>query len=156
MSTIFARDIGHPVSARDTSAVDATITNHEAAYALLRVAFGVVFLTAGIGKFMMGIGTFATGLEQQFAGKLPAVLVMGFGYTLPFAEVAIGALLVFGLFNFAALVLAGLLLITLTFGTIVEGEVATAAHNVQYALVNSLLLWFAAHNGFSLDRLFRR
>lgn len=156
MSTLVNPDVGHPVSVRDTSTVDVTVTNHEAAYALLRLAFGIVFLTAGIGKFMMGVGTFAAGLEQQFAGKLPAALVMPFAYTLPFAEVVIGALLVLGLFNFAALVLAGLLLVALTFGSLVGGETATAAHNVQYALVNSLLLWFGAHNGFSLDRLFRR
>jgi thiosulfate dehydrogenase (quinone) large subunit len=125
----------------------------EAAYALLRVAFGVIFLFSGIGKFVSGIGNFEAGLETQFAGKLPMFLIKPFGYALPFAEVIVGALIVFGLFNLFALVVSGLELIVLTFGVVVAGEFPSAAHNVQYALVNFVLLWFANYNGYSIDKL---
>jgi thiosulfate dehydrogenase [quinone] large subunit len=131
--------------------------NHrEAAYALLRVTLGVVFLFNGIGKFMGGVGNFAAGLEKQFAGKLPSALVLPFAYALPFAEVLFGALIVLGLFSAVALVLSGLLLVALTFGTVMQEEFPTAAHNVQYALVNFALLFFADYNGYSLDRLRRK
>lgn len=124
-----------------------------AAYALLRVTLGIVFLFAGLGKFMAGIGNVAAQQAEPFAGKLPAFLVVGFFYVLPFVEVAAGTLLVLGLFNVFALIMSGLLLTALTFGTVMKGDFPTAAHNVSYALVNSALLWLGNYNGYSLDRL---
>ena len=130
--------------------------NHrEAAYALLRITVGVMFLFFGVGKFLGGVGNFAGGMAQHFAGKLPPALVLPFGYALPFAEVTLGALILLGLFNVYALSLSGLLLVALTFGTVMLGDAPTVAHNVQYALVNFVLLYFADYNGYSLDRLRR-
>lgn len=132
------------------------MSNHrEAAYALLRVTLGVIFLFYGIGKFMGGIGNFAGGMNQRFSGKLPSALVLPFAYALPFMEVLFGALILLGLFTSFALVLSGLLLLALTFGTVMLGDAPTIAHNLQYALVNFVLLWFADHNGYSIDRLRR-
>jgi thiosulfate dehydrogenase [quinone] large subunit len=130
--------------------------HREAAYALLRVMLGVVFLFYGVGKFMGGVGNFADGMQQHFAGKLPSVLVLPFAYALPFMEVLFGTLILIGLFNSIALVLSGLLLLALTFGTVMLGDAPTVAHNLQYALVNFVLLWLADYNGFSIDRLRRR
>src|SRR6266436_1700865 len=73
--------------------------HREIAYALLRLTLGIVFLFAGIGKFRGGLGNFAGGMLQQFSGKLPAVLVEPFAYTLPFAETTLGALILLGLFT---------------------------------------------------------
>src|SRR5918912_4188439 len=129
--------------------------HREVAYALLRATLGVIFLFFGIGKFMGGIGGFAAGMEQRFAGKLPSALVLPFAYALPFMEVAFGALILLGLFNSIALVASGLLLLALTFGTVMLGEAPTVAHNLQYALVNFVLLWLADYNGYSIDRLRR-
>ena len=131
--------VGHPVY-------------REAAYALLRATVGVVFLFSGITKIMGGVGEFAAGMQQQFAGKLPMFLVTPFAYALPFAEVIIGGLLVFGLFNVLALILAGLLMLALTFGTVMKGDFPTVAHNVSYAVVIFVLLWLSEYNGYSLDR----
>jgi thiosulfate dehydrogenase (quinone) large subunit len=158
MSTTYTDEVGHRVPDRRIAveadrAADAMDSHREIAYALLRVTFGSVFLFSGIAKIVTGPGAFTAGLEKQFAGKLPTELLVPFGYTLPFAEVAVGALIVLGLFNIVGLMLSGLLLIALTFGTIVEGNFPTVAHNVQYAFINSLLLWFAAYNGYSIDRL---
>ena len=131
--------------------------NHrEAAYALLRITFGVVFLFNGIGKLMGGVGNFVGGMNQRFAGKLPAILVMPFSYTLPFAELILGALIVFGLFSRLGLVLTGLLLAALTFGTVMLADFGTVAHNTQYALVNFVLLWLVDLNRYSLDSIFGR
>jgi thiosulfate dehydrogenase (quinone) large subunit len=130
--------------------------HREAAYALLRVTLGTVFLFSGLGKLMAGIASIAGQQAQQFEGKLPAFLVTAFFYVLPFVEVAVGALLVLGLFNVLALITSGLLLAALTFGTVMKGDFPTVAHNVSYALVNAALLWLANHNGYSLDRLLGR
>ena len=68
--------------------------NHrEAAYALLRATLGVVLLFFGIGKFMAGLSNFVGGMNQHFAGKLPAIMVMPFAYAIPFCEVTAGLLI---------------------------------------------------------------
>ena len=132
------------------------MNNHrEAAYALLRVTLGLIFLFFGIEKFVGGIGNFAGSMNRSFSGKLPSALVLPFAYALPFAEVILGALLIFGLFNTIALVLVGLELLALTFGTVMLGDPPTVAHNAQYALINFVLLWLADYNGYSIDRLRR-
>jgi len=131
--------------------------NHrEAAYALLRATLGVVLLFFGIGKFMAGLSNFVGGMNQHFAGKLPAIMVMPFAYAIPFCEVTAGLLILLGLFTRAGLVLFGLLIIGLNFGTVMLGDAPTVAHNVQYAWVNLVLLWLVDLNRYSIDGLMRR
>lgn len=131
--------------------------NHrEVAYALLRATMGVIFLFYGIMKFMGGLTSFVGGMNQRFSGKLPAFLVMPFAYVLPFGEVIAGALILLGLFTRLGLTISGLLLVGLTFGTVMLGEPATVAHNLQYALVNFALLWLSDLNVYSLDRIIDR
>ena len=128
--------------------------NHrEAAYALLRITFGVVLLFFGIGKFMAGLSNFVGGMNQHFAGKLPAIMVMPFAYAIPFCEVIAGLLILLGLFTRVGLVVFGLLIIGLTFGTVMLGDAPTVAHNLQYALVNFVLLWLVDLNRYSIDGL---
>ncbi|HJQ69937.1 MAG TPA: MauE/DoxX family redox-associated membrane protein [Blastocatellia bacterium] len=128
-------------------------TRREIAYALLRVTVGLMFLFFGIGKFTAGIGNFAANLQQNFAGKLPSFLLTPFAYALPFAEVVIGLLLLLGLLSVFGMMLGGVLMIALTFGMVLQGQAATVANNVFYAVVFFLLLWLAEYNRFSLDRL---
>src|SRR5436190_13975857 len=130
------------------------MSNREIAYALTRVNYGVIFLFYGIGKFMGGLSNFVGGMNQQFSGKLPAVMVMPFAYFIPFAETISGALILLGLFTRVGLTLSGLLLIGLTFGVVMLGQAPTVAHNLQYVLINFVLLWFVETNTYSLDRLF--
>ena len=130
--------------------------NHrETAYALLRITMGVIFLFYGIGKFISGVSNFVGTMNQQFSGKLPAFMVMPFAYAIPFAEVTAGALILLGLFTRLGLVISGLLLIGLTFGMVMLGQAPTVAHNLQYGLVNFVLLWLLDLNRYSLDSLFR-
>ena len=130
--------------------------NHrETAYALLRITMGVIFLFYGINKFISGVGNFVGNMNQQFSGKLPAFMVMPFAYAIPFAEVTAGALILLGLFTRLGLVISGLLLIGLTFGMVMLGQAPTVAHNLQYGLVNFVLLWLVDLNRYSLDSIFR-
>jgi thiosulfate dehydrogenase [quinone] large subunit len=92
-------------------------------------------------------------MNQHFAGKLPAAMVMPFAYVLPFGEVTSGLLIVLGLFTRVGLMISGLLLIGLTFGTVMLGDAPTVAHNLQYALVNFVLLWLVDLNRHSVDAL---
>lgn len=127
--------------------------HREIAYALLRVTVGTMFLFFGVGKLLGGVGGFTGGMVERFAGSfLPSPLVELFAYVLPFAEVAIGALLVLGLFNVTTLTLAGLLMLALTFGAVMLPDPPTVAQNVTFALVIFVLLWSAEHNAYSLGR----
>ena len=128
--------------------------NRTIAYALTRIAYGVIYLFYGIGKFRGGLSSFVSGMNQQFSGKLPAAMVMPFAYFIPFAETISGVLIVLGLFTRVGLTLSGLLLIGLTFGVVMLGQAPTVAHNLQYVLLNFVLLWFVEMNRYSLDSLF--
>ena len=129
--------------------------NRQIGYALLRVTFGMIFLTTGIVKFTMGVGNFIAAIQPSFARKLPMSLVNPFLYALPFVEVTIGTLLILGLFNVLALILAGLLLMALAFGKTVVNDSATVSGNLSYILINFVLLWVADYNSYSIDRLRR-
>jgi uncharacterized membrane protein YphA (DoxX/SURF4 family) len=135
---------------------DGKMNHRETAYALLRVTMGVIFLFYGVGKFRSGVGSFVGTMNQQFSGKLPAFMVMPFAYAIPFAEVTAGLLILLGLFTRLGLIISGLLLIGLTFGMVILGQAPTVAHNLQYALVNFVLLWLSDLNRYSLDRLIHR
>lgn len=132
------------------------MNNRETAYALTRITYGVIFLFYGIGKFMGGLSNFVGGMNQQFSGKLPAAMVMPFAYFIPFAETISGTLIWLGLFTRVGLTLSGILLIGLTFGVVMLGQAPTVAHNLQFVLVNFLLLWFVDLNRYSVDGLLAR
>ena len=129
------------------------MNNREVAYALMRITYGLIFLFYGLGKFMGGISNFVGGMNQQFSGKLPAAMVMPFAYFIPFAETTSGALILLGLFTRVGLTLSGLLLAGLTFGVVILGQAPIVAHNLQYVLINFVLLWFVELNRFSVDGL---
>lgn len=124
----------------------------EIAYALLRLTVGVMFFFYGVGKFIRGLDEVATGFGERFAeSPLPDILAELFGFVLPFLEVILGSLLILGLFTRTALVGAALLIIALTFGTVMEPDPGTVAYNVNYALIIFALLWLSEHNSFSID-----
>src|SRR3989440_9153089 len=132
------------------------MNNRNIAYALTRITYGVIFLFYGIGKIRGGVSNFVGGMNQEFSGKLPAAMVMPFAYFIPFAETISGALILLGLFTRVGLTLSGLLLIGLTFGVVILGQAPTVAHNLQYVLMNFVLLWLVDLNRYSVDGLLAR
>ena len=88
-----------------------------AAVALARWCIGIILLFAGISKFSMGIGKFAEMIPTMFEKTwLPKVLLVPYGYALPFVELILGAMLILGLFRNCALFATTLLFISLMFG----------------------------------------
>lgn len=104
---------------------------------------------------MMGPAVFSAGLVHEFSSAplLPAGLVGAFGYALPYAESILGFLILFGIFTRAALALAGLLLVGLTFGIVLMVQTPVVANNLIYSLVIFMLLFFAEHNFLAFDNL---
>ncbi|MEM7576262.1 MAG: DoxX family protein [Planctomycetota bacterium] len=86
---------------------------------VLRVAMGGYFLAAGLFKAMgeinNGLGSFYNG---SFKGLQPAwlpdVFAAPYGYALPWLEIALGVMLVIGLFGRLSAALIGLMIVSFT------------------------------------------
>jgi thiosulfate dehydrogenase (quinone) large subunit len=121
-----------------------TYTKNQKAFLVLRLFLGVLFTTAGLGKFRMGIGTVAGHIVQGFEKTfLPKILLVPYAYCLPFVELIVGILLVLGLFTEGTLFVSAFLCLSLFYGMLLSGEHATAAYNAIYLLINVCAIrWF--------------
>ncbi len=120
-------------------------------YLLLRVTVGVLFLFTGLGKLLRGLDDHVAAMGERFATSLPAFYVVPYAYGAPFVEVVVGALLAIGLFTRWALVGAGMLMITATYGSVMQPDPAAAADAVLVGAVVFALLWFVEEDAYSLD-----
>jgi thiosulfate dehydrogenase (quinone) large subunit len=126
--------------------------NRSYAYVLLRVMLGVNMAVHGISRILAGPGTFAATLVHGFQSTpLPAILVRAFGLALPWAEAAIGLLILLGLFRLPALLAGGAMLVALTFGSTLRQDWESAGLQLIYALVYAALLAFLGYDRFALD-----
>ena len=125
-------------------------------YAIFRITVGMMFLFYGIGKFRAGISNSADSIIKAFEGKLPLILVSPFAHVLPFLEVTVGVLVLFGIFTEVSLIFAGLLMMALTFGVVVSGQAGIVANNVGYAFIVFVLAYLVDNNRYSIDGLVRR
>ncbi len=127
---------------------------------LMRLSLGILFLVAALGKFLApgGIGGVAQKMQESFAGTwLPSFMVAPYVHALPFAELAVGILLILGLRTCWVFFLAGLLLVSLAFGMMVQQQHAVVGTNLTYVLMAAAGLWLSARdNPLSLDRVFGR
>ena len=124
------------------------------AYALLRLTMGVDMLLHGLTRIGSGVDGFASTVTKEFqATMLPASLVHGFAFLLPFVEGLLGLFLILGLFTRGALILGSLLMVALIFGTALRSEWNTVGLQLLYALIYSLLLANLEHNGYAIDAL---
>lgn len=86
---------------------------------VFRIAFGILFLFVGIKKFRMGIGGFAEGLvtaDTNMAKEFPEMLLLAYGYILPFVQVAAGILLIINKYTFLAFQTLAVIYLTFIFG----------------------------------------
>ncbi len=129
--------------------------NHkQAAYVLLRITVGVVFLFYGVVKFALGRATVAVGIGQEFDKTfLPRALVTLFANVLPFLEVLLGLCILLGAFTVIALGLTAGLMVALVLGQVVAMNAGIVANNLIYSIILFLLLLFAEHNTLCLDQL---
>ena len=124
------------------------------AYAIFRLTFGVNIGFRGIVRIANGLDNFAGGLVKQFAvTSFPVGAVNSFGHVVPFIETAIGILLILGLFTRPALVIGGLMMTALTFGTMFLQNFDLAWLQLTYAIAFFLLLATRSWNLISLDAM---
>jgi thiosulfate dehydrogenase [quinone] large subunit len=121
------------------------------ARALLRLALGVNLLAHG-GVRVGILRHFAAGLVRDFSATfLPAPLVRLFALALPFAEIAIGALLIVGFRQRAVLVAGTLLMIALVFGTALQQRWDVLTQQMVYLSIYAALLATRSWDRWSLD-----
>jgi thiosulfate dehydrogenase (quinone) large subunit len=122
------------------------------AYALLRLVLGTNLMMHGVSRMLMGPGEFAGKLVTQFAmTRLPEWMVWSFGVVLPGIEGLLGLLLLMGMRTKAALIAAGMLMATLTFGSSLVQDWTMVGTQLVYATVISALLFLRRFNGWSVD-----
>ncbi len=144
----------------DNAKRSCAISYEGAAAFLLRLSLGVLFFMAGFGKFMAPgpVAEISDKMMESFAETfLPSGLTWLFLVVLPYLELALGAILIVGLFVRESLIVCGLLLLSLSFGKMVQGDHATVAQNMNYVFMTGVALWFSARdNVYSLDYLMGR
>ena len=128
-----------------------------AAYALLRIAFGVNFLGHGLFRVLSGVSAFAaTTAEHLGKSPLPHGLILGFGYVIPWIEVLLGLGLIAGLLTRWALILGAVFIMALTIGVTSNQQWDVAGQQLVYSLIFALLLFGLEWNGWSLDAVLLR
>lgn len=130
-------------------------TNPEWAFVTGRLLLGVSFFTHWLVR-LPKLAAFQAGLLKQFAGTLlPAALVGPYAQALPWAEGAVGLLLVLGWCTRPALVAAMLLLTSLLFGSSLLEQWNTVGVQLLYGLYTVVLLLQVQFNRLCLDRIGR-
>jgi thiosulfate dehydrogenase [quinone] large subunit len=127
------------------------------AYAILRLTLGVNIGLRGMVRIGHGSSAFAQGIVKQMeATILPASLVYAFAFTLVWVESAVGIMLILGLQTRLALIVGGLMMTLLTFGTMQIENFQNAWLQLTYALVFFVVLVCRSWNLISLDAMMKR
>ena len=136
-----------------TSSLDTSDTS--LAYAIFRLTFGVNICFRGVARiFVLGLDNFGAGMMKQFSvTAFPLAFVDVFAHTLPWIETAIGIMLILGLGTRYALIIGGLMMTCLTFGTMFLQNFDLAWLQLTYAIAFFLLLAARAWNTISLDAM---
>ena len=124
------------------------------AYAILRLTLGVNIGLRGIVRIAHGSAAFAQGIVKQMEPTiLPPAAVYAFAVTLVWVESAVGLLLILGFQTRPALIVGGLMMTLLTFGTMQIENFQNAWLQLMYALVFFVVLVCRKWNLISLDAL---
>ena len=124
------------------------------AYALLRLLLGVNFLGHGVIRIYHGVPNFAVGVtEKMSSALLPSPFVHAFAMTIPWIELALGVLLVLGLFLRATLTAAMAFMIALMVGVTIHQDWPTAGLQLVYGFVIFSLMFLRDPYAISWSRL---
>jgi thiosulfate dehydrogenase [quinone] large subunit len=121
-----------------------TTKEHSQAYVLLRLFTGLDFFGHGFARILTGthLSGFAHGMVKNMASTpLPPALTLATGYVVPCVELALGGMLLLGLFTRVALLTAFGLMFVLLFGIMLKQDWTVASEQLIYALVLAVLLF---------------
>lgn len=125
-------------------------------FLLLRLGIGISMFGHGLVR-LPKLNAFSQWMVGSFAkSMLPAELVRPFSMVLPFAELAIGFLLLIGLFTEPALISGAVLVLLLLFGTAMVENWEAIPSQLIHLVFFAVLLQFIASNSWSLDKIFNK
>ena len=123
-------------------------------YFVLRICLGVNIAMHGIARLLVGPSVFVEAITKQFAHTpLPTWSVHAFGFSLPWIESVIGFMLLSGIATRYVLLVGGLLIAVLTFGTALSQQWEITGTQLIYAVAFSLLLVWHRYDLISMDGL---
>lgn len=126
------------------------------AYLMIRLAIGVSMFGHGFIR-LFHLRAFAGHVIGSFEkAMLPAPLVSGFGYVLPFAELLTGLLLIIGLFTKQAAVAGCIIMLALLFGSSLVQNWGVFTSQLMHVLFFVLVIQFISSNNMALDRLIKK
>ena len=129
--------------------------DHTIAYGLLRIFLGVNIALHGISRFL-DPSKFQGMIETQFAhSPLPHPTVIAFAHLLPWAESAVGVLVVAVLMTRLSLIVGALIMIVLTFGSSLIQDWQVAGLQLVYQIAYFTLLFLRRYNHWSADTFVR-
>ena len=141
------------ITGQRTGSIDWT-SDTAIAYAIFRLSFGINICFRGVMRIANGTDVFAGDLLKQFAtAPMPPAMITPFGLLLPYIETVIGVLLILGLFTRPALIIGGLMMTALTFGTMLIQNFNLAVLQLTYSIAFFLLLATRKWDQISLDAL---
>jgi thiosulfate dehydrogenase [quinone] large subunit len=133
-------------------------THIAAAHGLLRFTLGVALLMHGVVRIHAGVSAFATAQTRAFSPAdwiLRPAAVHAFATAIPFVELALGIMLVLGLLSLPALLLTGLWIATLVFGSCAIQDWQAVGIQLVYAVVVFLLIFGQPFDQWSADSVIR-
>jgi thiosulfate dehydrogenase (quinone) large subunit len=132
------------------------LTNEVLGHALLRIGLGLDFLAHGLAR-VGGLSAFAESMKAMFAKSgLPEPLVVITAYAIPPVELVVGLGILLGWFLRPALVIAGVEMWVLLFGTCLIQKFDIAGLQLIYLFLLALLTASLRYDALSIDGFRRR
>lgn len=121
---------------------------------IFRVAVASLFFSAALSKYLAGFDAVVARFHAMFEETwLPWCLVEAHARVIPYVEVFIVLWLVIGYRLNLAWVFTSFVLISLSFGQLVAGNIDVAANDYNYLLLCFVGLYFSCCDRFSVDAL---
>jgi thiosulfate dehydrogenase (quinone) large subunit len=129
------------------------ISNESIAHALLRIGLGLDFVGHGLARIGQ-LPAFAQSMTAMFAKSfLPPPIVAASAYAIPPVELIVGIGILLGLFLRPTLIVAGVEMWILLFGTCLIQQWDIAGIQLIYLLLLALLLATLKHDRLSVDAM---
>ncbi len=110
------------------------------AYLVLRIGLGVNFLLHGAVR-LPALNKFANAIASGFENTwMPLAMAKTYAYGIPFIEILVGAMILFGIYTQKALFIGGLFMSTLIAGKVLQQDWNTVGLQMVYVLIFYILL----------------
>lgn len=130
--------------------------NHSLTFVLLRLAVGMSMFGHGFVR-VLKLPKFSAWMVEKFAGSMvPEILVTPFSYALPIIELVIGVLLLIGLFTRLSLIVGGLTMVALIFGSSMLEDWGAIPSQMIHTFFFAVLLSYLNYNAYSIDEALKR